>query len=92
MAEPEKEEQPIPSRRAIGGESLVTSTAVGDERIFGWQPRDQPRPDEDHRSQATTGDPEVLPPPPRPGVLSDGLGQPDVESAARHHWLNWPDW
>jgi hypothetical protein len=50
--EPEKEAEPIRSRRAIAGEALATDTAVGDERIFGWQPRDQPRPAEQPDDEA----------------------------------------
>jgi hypothetical protein len=80
------EKQPIRSRRALAGESAVTDTAVGEERIFGWQPRDQPRPDDEQRESTN-----VDPPTPRPGVLSDGLGQPDKDAAARRHWINNPN-
>jgi hypothetical protein len=85
MDEPEKqpdEEQPVRSRRALAGESVVTDTAVGDERIFGFHPRDQPRPDEEQPTNEQVG---VLDP-------RRGGGQPDKAAAARSHWLNWPDW
>jgi hypothetical protein len=81
------EKQPIRSRRALAGESAVTDTAVGEERIFGFQPRDQPRPAEqpDDEAQPDTAeeepDDEV-----QIGVLDPrrGGGQP---SGPYDHWL-----
>jgi hypothetical protein len=83
----EQEEQPVRSRRALAGDSLVTDTAVGDERIFGWQPRDQPRPDADQVDEEPPTNEQI-------GVLDPrrGGGQPDKEAAARAHWINRPDW
>jgi hypothetical protein len=84
--QPENEKQPIRSRRAFAGESAVTSTAVGDERIFGWQPRDLPRPAEDQVDEAQPDTAEEEPTNEQIGVLDPrrGGGQP---SGPYDHWL-----
>jgi hypothetical protein len=97
MDEPEKqpdEERPIRSRRALAGESVVTDTAVGDERIFGFQPRDQPRPDEqaeqvdeepvEQVSDSSDATQPWLPPPALPRDP-----QPTFPDG---HWAHWTDW
>jgi hypothetical protein len=91
--QPESEKQPIRSRRALAGESAVTDTAVGEERIFGFQPRDQPRPAEqaeqvDDKPVEQISDSAAAQPWLPPQALPR---DPDKDAAARHHWLNWPD-
>jgi hypothetical protein len=89
------EEQPIPHRIALAGEQAVTETAVGDARIWGWQPRDLQRPDEEQPAEQPEQLPEDAPDLTfyaGSGVLEDGRGEVDKVAAIQHHWVNSPDW
>jgi len=83
--------EPIAHRIALAGEQLVVETAAGDERIFGFQPRDQPRPAGQPDDEAQPDTAEEEPTNEQIGVLDPrrGGGQP---SGPYDHWLYHEDW
>jgi hypothetical protein len=71
------------SRRALGGDSLVTGTVVGEQAIFGFQPEQL---DEEQGESADAGNP------PTPRWPRQALWPRDaIPTYADGRWRHWTD-